>query len=218
MKNPSAYLSDPAPTDQVPEGFSEEHRIHAALLRYLNQYITLTPEEVDLVLAHAQVVFFPKDRVILEEGQVSHEAYFIMSGLIRQYYVVDGEERTTFFYAEEESVALYTDVLNPGPSPHYLACVEDSIVIRCADGTGLDTFSEFPKFEPVARAIGEKNLRTAQTVLTNFMVSSPEERYLHLLKTRPDLVQRVPQYQLASYLGVQPESLSRIRKRIATKG
>lgn len=200
------------------QSYTEENLVHAELLRYLSQYITLTPEEVDVVLTHAQVVFFPKDKVILEEGQVSREAYFIMSGLIRQYFLVEGDERTTFFYAEEETVQLYTDVLNPGPSPHYLACVEDTVAICCADGTGLDTFSAFPRFEPVARAIGEKHLRMAQSVLTNFMVSSPEERYRHLLKTRPDLVQRVPQYQLASYLGVQPESLSRIRKRIAAKG
>ena len=218
MKNPSTYLSEPLPANEAAEGITEEHRIHAALLRYLSQYITLTPEEVDMVLSHAQVVLFPKDKVILEEGQVSREAYFIMSGLIRKYVVVDGDERTTYFYAEEETVTLYTDGLDPGPSPHYFACVEDTIAIRCADGTGLETFSEFPRFEPVARALGEKNLRAAQNVLTNFMVSSPEERYLHLLKTRPDLIQRVPQYQLASYLGVQPESLSRIRKRLAAKG
>jgi len=80
-----------------------------------------------------------------------------------------------------------------------------------------ELFRRFPRFERISRIALEEELGNYQEMLANFMMSSPEERYLKLLKNRPDLLDRVPHYQLASYLGVKPESLSRIRKRIMRK-
>jgi CRP-like cAMP-binding protein len=78
-------------------------------------------------------------------------------------------------------------------------------------------FQKFPHLEPASRMAVEEELGKSQDRLSNYIINSPEERYLQLLKTRPELLERVPQYQLASYLGVTPESLSRIRSRIMGK-
>jgi DNA-binding MarR family transcriptional regulator len=76
-------------------------------------------------------------------------------------------------------------------------------------------FEKFPRFQTLCLLLSEELLAKNQATLDEFKTSSPEERYLNLLRTRPDVVQRVPQHQLASYLGITPQSLSRIRKRIS---
>jgi DNA-binding MarR family transcriptional regulator len=78
-------------------------------------------------------------------------------------------------------------------------------------------YQKFPQIESLNRAMVEAIMAKQQDSLAEFKMTSPEQRYLNLLKNRPDLIQRVPQHQIASYLGVKPESLSRIRKRILKK-
>jgi len=81
----------------------------------------------------------------------------------------------------------------------------------------LELFRRFPRFESLSRRALEEKLGNYQQMLANYIIKSPEERYIDLLENRPELLGRVPHYQLASYLGVKPESLSRIRKRIIQK-
>ena len=82
---------------------------------------------------------------------------------------------------------------------------------------GLEINAKFPKFELMCRILSEELLAKQQINFDEFKTSSPEQRYLNLLKNRPDLTQRVPQHQLASYLGIKPQSLSRLRARILEK-
>jgi len=77
--------------------------------------------------------------------------------------------------------------------------------------------SKFPKFETLCRIFSEELLAKQQIDFDEFKISSPEQRYLNLLQSRPDLIQRVPQHQLASFLGIKPQSLSRLRARIFGK-
>jgi len=80
-----------------------------------------------------------------------------------------------------------------------------------------EVFEKFPKFESLCRIIGEEVLVQNQLNFDEFRTSSPEQRYIKLMENRPDLIQRVPQHQLASFLGITPPSLSRMRARIAKK-
>jgi DNA-binding MarR family transcriptional regulator len=80
-----------------------------------------------------------------------------------------------------------------------------------------EIFRKFPKFESLCRIVSEQLLAKNQQNFDEYKTSSPEQRYLHLLKNRPDLLQRVPQHQIASYLGIKPQSLSRLRARISGK-
>ena len=82
---------------------------------------------------------------------------------------------------------------------------------------GVEINSKFPKFEIMCRILSEELLAKQQINSDEFKTSSPEQRYLNLLQNRPDLIQRVPQHQLASYLGIKPQSLSRLRARILEK-
>ena len=80
-----------------------------------------------------------------------------------------------------------------------------------------EIFQKFPKFETMCRILSEELLTKQQITFDEFKTSSPEQRYLNLLQNRPDLVQRVPQHQLASFLGITPQSLSRVRARLMVK-
>jgi hypothetical protein len=93
--------------------------------------------------------------------------------------------------------------------------VEDSTLIVSKVSMEAEIFEKFPRFQRLCLLLSEDLLAKNQATLDDFKTSSPEQRYLNLLRARPDLAQRVPQHQLASYLGITPQSLSRIRKRIA---
>lgn len=184
------------------------------LINYISKYIKLSEEEEQAIGELITVKHFRKGTILLKEGELAIEGYFVIKGCIRQYYLVDGEEKTTAFYTDEQSVPSVSNPDKVSPSPSYLACVEDTMAAICYPDRAMEMFQKYPRFESVCLLIAEEDLSKAQESLASFVTCTPEERYLNLLKNRPDLVNRVPQYQLASYLGIKPETLSRIRKRI----
>lgn len=187
------------------------------ILRYIAQFTTLSQGEAEEIVKTIKVKAFKKGAFLLKEGQVAKLCYFVLKGCVRQYFLVDGEERTTNFYTEGQPVTPYGGTFRQETSKYYLSCLEDTIVTVGSPEQEALFFAKFPRLEPVSRLAIEEELGKSQDQLSTFILSSPEERYRQLLATRPDLLERVPQYHLASYLGVKPESLSRIRKRITIK-
>ena len=114
-------------------------------------------------------------------------------------------------------MASFTSYINQIPAKHYLVCAEDCSLTVGSKEKELQMIEKFPKLEPIIRSEMEKNAGIAQEEMATFISSSPEERYLNLIKNRPKLLNRVPQHQIASFLGMKPESLSRLRKRIVSK-
>lgn len=179
--------------------------------------IPLSLAEKETIAELMMIRSFRKGTIILREGQISTNCYTILDGCIRQYYLIDGVERTTFFYTEGQTIYTQRGGDKKTPSKHYLACVEDTTITLMTQEDENELFRRFPRFERLSRLALEEELGNYQEMLAAFMTSSPEERYLRLLNNRPELLNRVPHYHLASYLGVKPESLSRIRKRIMQK-
>ncbi len=177
----------------------------------------LSLEEARDLDALVPIRTFKKGTVLLEAGQVATDSYFCITGCVHLYYHVDGNERTTAFYTEGQSIASLKSFVNQVPADHYLACVEECTLAVWAYTAEKELFRRHPRLESFCRITVENDFGDAQDALASFITKTPEQRYLDLLTARPDLVQRVPQYLLASYLGVTPESLSRIRKRIVSK-
>ncbi len=210
------------PRSVVPQAGTASARRRQAIpedeiIRYISRFFPLNETDAAQVIRQLKVRSFKKGAFILREGQVAKLCYFVLKGCIRQYFLVDGEEKTTQFYTEGQPVTPYEGSFQKAPSKYYLACVEDTIVTTSTPEEEALFFQQFPHLLPARSMAVEEEWGKSQETLSSFLLKSPEERYRHLLQTRPDLLDRVPQYQLASYLGITPESLSRIRKRIMLK-
>lgn len=190
--------------------------MHDKLFVFLEKYLTLTKDEKQVIVSLDIFHSIKKGTVLLEEDQVSTNSFFVLNGCLRTYYIIDGEEKTTAFYTEMEGITPHC-VMSKRPSEYYLSAVEDSLIIVSNLEMEEVINSKFPRFEILCRRLSEDRLAKKQIDLDEFKTSSPEQRYLNILEKRPDLIQRVPQHQLASYLGIKPQSLSRLRARILEK-
>ena len=156
-----------------------------------------------------------KNEIFIEEGTFYSKFFYIKKGLVRGFYSnADGEEKTIFFRWEKEFGADPESFFNHKPSKLTWSAMEETEILEM----------NFEKFEELSkRNVGLLKLR----ILTNnkllnrmyerlesFILYTPEERFQHLLETRPDLCERIPDKYLASFLGITPVSLSRIKKRL----
>lgn len=190
--------------------------MHQILFDFISKYISLDESEKQALIDLDIFDSVKKGTVLLREGEQSTDGYFVLEGCIRTYYIKDGEEKTTAFYTEMEGHTPNC-VLTKQPSQYYVATSEDCILTISNPDMEMEIFQKFPKFETLCRVLSEELLAKQQIDFDDFKTSSPEQRYLSLMEKRPDLLQRVPQHQLASYLGIKPQSLSRLRARIIKK-
>ncbi|MCF8307706.1 MAG: Crp/Fnr family transcriptional regulator [Bacteroidales bacterium] len=187
------------------------------LLNFLKGFPMLTEEEMQLIVEDTSIQSFKKGTILLHEGQIATECYLVLKGCVREYYIVDGEEKSTAFYTEGQPVASFTSASTHTPSKHYLECTEECILTVSDQDLEKEMIAKIPRLESIIRKEVEKNSGKERDDFTRFITSSPEDRYLFLLENRPALLSRIPQHQIASYIGVKPESLSRIRKRMVEK-
>lgn len=171
----------------------------------------------ELAMIHSLNIFreYKKGTILLKEGQFSEIGYLIIKGCLKSYYMVNDEEKITAFYTEKELFAP-SCIVSRKPARHYLSCVEDCLVSIFSPQIEETMKEKFPRFEKLCRISSEELLSKQQLEFDDFKITSPEQRYVNLAKNRPDLIQRIPQYQIASYLGLTPQSVSRIRRRLLT--
>jgi CRP-like cAMP-binding protein len=186
------------------------------LFSFLSKHMDLTVEEKDALLELDIFKAYPKGYLLFREGDFTKTYYLVLKGCIRTYYITDGQENTMEFYIELDSYSP-PSTINETASKLYASCLEDSLLVVSTPEMEEMIFARFPRFETLCRIFAEKSMASTQLSFEQFRNRDPEQRYLTLLKTKPYLIQRVPQYHLASYLGVRPESLSRIRKRLAER-
>ncbi len=178
----------------------------------ISKFPILTKEEVDLIVDKTIVKEYKKGELLLREGQIPKHCYMVVEGCIREYLIKDGDEKSTGFYIESETV-------NPPskeqiPSKHYWECTEDCVLTISGQAYEDELRELIPRLGDIFQNIAIGKLNQAKEEWSQFISSSPEERYLNLLDTKPDLLNRIPHHQIASYLGMKPQSLSRIRKRL----
>ncbi len=188
-----------------------------ALLKLFESFPSLNKEEIQAIASNITTREASKGTILLRAGNISRECFSVLKGCVRQYHIKDGEEITTAFFTEGEPVASFTSYIEQTPADHFLVCSEDCLLTVGTKEKEDAMIAQFPKLEGIIRSEMEKNSGKAQKEFATFISSSPEERYTNLLNNRPDLLNRVPQHQIASYLGIKPESLSRLRKRLSSK-
>jgi len=184
------------------------------LIKTIRQLIPLSEEDQLLISQLFHRKELRQKQYLLREGAVCRSVFFIEKGLVRYYVNHDGEEKTTYFNKEGEFVCDYLSFLPGSPSMIHIQALEDS-VIWAIDRQSLQRFyKEVQQGERFGRLVIEQVYLQAIQQVGSFYRDPPETRYLNFLHSYPELSQRIAQYYIASYVGVKPQSLSRIRRRI----
>lgn len=186
------------------------------IIKFIRTYIELTDEEAEIVRESSRIESFKKNQVLLEAGKCTKEYYFIIKGCVRSYYIIDGEEKTTEFYMEKESV-IPACIVTKKNSEYYIACLEDCVIAIGTEERDQALIERIPKLKTLIMDFNTQLRIQNQVLFDNFKNKSPEMRYQYLLETRPILFNRAPLQYIATYLGITPVSLSRMRKRMITK-
>lgn len=152
--------------------------------------------------------------VLLNAGVTSQKMFFIETGALRMFYLVDGKEITFRFFFENEAVASIESFLDQKPSQFTLETLENTTVYEISRTNLENIFTENPKLKEEFQFSALKRFIGFSEDLLSFIKDSPEQRYISLIENHPEIIQRVPQYYIASYLGITPVSLSRLRKRL----
>ncbi len=187
------------------------------IINHIGKLLPLEEEDLKIFLSKFKPVFLKKGEYFIREGEVFRKLGFIVKGSMYCSYHKDGEEVIDEFSLDNEFITDYLSFLTGSPSEKDVRCIEDTeiIVIDFEDMQAL--YTQKPIFEKVGRIMAENLFINWQLQAKSLKMDDAETRYLKLISKRPELLQRVPQYLIASYLNVKPETLSRIRKKITSK-
>jgi CRP-like cAMP-binding protein len=182
-----------------------------AIRHYFNQFLKLSDREWDDFAQCLKRKEIAKKEWLLEQGQTCDFLAFIESGLFRFYTIKEGEEKITGFFFSGDFVSNYRSFLTGKESEHYIESMQESVVFLISKNDLQQLYDKHHHLERLGRFIAENLYLNVAGRLDSFMFDSPKERYEALLRRNSKLLQEIPQYMLASYLGVKPETISRIR-------
>jgi len=177
-------------------------------------YNKVDDEQLDFWLQVYRRIELKKGEALVSPGQLVDYFYYVAQGCIYYYKLEDGEQKVLEFYTDD---VFFTDLpayVKGTPSNYYLKASEPTIVYAIKKSDAENSFSKSHQLERFGRLSMQEAFMKIFTRVERLSSRTNEERYLRLLEKRPDLFQRVPQYLIASYLGVTPVGLSKIRKRL----
>lgn len=182
------------------------------LLNHIARFVKLNADEQQIVTEHLSVKKIHKKEFLFKEGDVCTANYFIVKGCFRMYFVKEnGQEQIVLFGIDDWWITDYTSLESHKPSQYYLQAVEDAEVIVLTKTQRDILFDKVPLVERYFRILLQRLQGASVTRLKYLFELSAEEKYQNMNNHFPQFIQRVPQYMLASYLGVTPEVLSKIR-------
>jgi CRP-like cAMP-binding protein len=184
------------------------------IYHYTSEMVSLTNKEKAIFEDAFTFRQVPKKFTLVKEGEIAREIYFINQGLLRLYYSKEGEEITAFIFREGLFASSYDSFLQQSPGIQSLETLEDCDLLVLSFDRLQELYEKLPKMNILTRKVAEQRFINAQRILSSFILDSPEDRYRKFEEQNKDLLQRVPQHIIASFLGITPVSLSRIRKRI----
>lgn len=182
----------------------------------INSISPITDQDWDLLEHSLQEKAIVKNDFFAEAGKVCDSIGFVLQGAFRTYYIdPGGEQITTHLHLENSFIVVYESFITSGPSIFYIEALENARILYYKKDIVQELFRMSHNWEKFGRIIAETVFIISQRRFQSLLLKTAEERYLELLREFPEIFQRVPQYLIASYLGIQPQSLSRIRKHLA---
>ncbi len=186
--------------------------------KHLSQILEIPEDSITQCSTHYDVKFFKKGSVLVREGEVNNDRYFVEKGLLRMYSIDKlGKEHVIQFAPEGWIISDSTSQLLSEKSRFYIEAIEDSEVVVMADDFLFKLAELHPQVAERNQVLMFNHIKNLQNRVNALISTTAEERYLDFLKKYPNIMLRVPQWMVASYLGITPESLSRVRKELAKK-
>jgi len=156
---------------------------------------------------------YQKEQILLSAGEIVSDFYFIIKGLVRYFYLTDeGKEFNKAFAKEADFAGSISGIVSDLPSRFFIQAIENTKVLVLPTSLIKEGYERHPSWERLGRRLAERIALQKELREAAFLLDSAETRYHHFLQDFPDISSRIPQYHIASYLGITEVSLSRIRK------
>jgi CRP-like cAMP-binding protein len=188
--------------------------MHINIIQHIRKFVDLSETEVAIFNKYVETRQLKKKELILQESKVCKKWYFVEKGCLRMYFInKKGVEQISQFALDGWWISDYQSFMNQSPSEYYIQAIEESGIVSI-DNQNLDILlNELPQLEKYFRTIMQKAVAGAQVRSKLLYEMSKEEFYFHFSTSFPEFMLRVPQYMIASYLGLTPEYLSELRKK-----
>lgn len=185
---------------------------------YLSKVLDVPVDKVNMCSLHYEVKKVQKNQFLLQYGEICRYIYFVEKGLLKMYSIdKNGKEHIIQFAPESWLTSDRSSLYFNEKSIYYIEAVEDSEVLLLHPDFINKLVGEFPNSLEKSDILLQKHIKSLQDRINSLLGETAEERYMKFIKMYPDLLLRVPQWMIASYLGITPESLSRVRKELARK-
>jgi CRP-like cAMP-binding protein len=185
---------------------------------YLAKVLNVPLERVNMCSLHYEAKKVQKNQFLLQYGEICRYIYFVEKGLLKMYSIdKNGKEHIIQFAPESWLISDRSSLYFNEKSVYYIEAVEDSEILMLPPDFINKLIEGFPNSLEQSDILLQKHIKSLQDRINSLLAETAEERYMKFIKMYPDLLLRVPQWMIASYLGITPESLSRVRKELARK-
>jgi CRP-like cAMP-binding protein len=186
------------------------------LIHQIIQHGNFSKDDLELIKSKFRYNQFKAKEYLLKDGQVSNQLHFIIVGLVRVFYLKEGKEITTYLSCDDGFVSSYSSFINQSKSFEYIQCIEDTETFSITYEEMQDLYNNVSQWQKIGRVLSESTVVCLADRLLKIHSIPAKEKYIDFLQTYPDkIVRRTPLIHIASFLGIAPESLSRIRKDIS---
>lgn len=182
------------------------------LVRLLEQYGYLSPLCKVALEENTKILFKQKGDFLLQKGQQSDSLYIIEEGAVRGYYLHHGEEIDVWYAFEHTILGATYQMYKSKPSLEYIQCMENCMVYAIPNRVLLRFYREYPELNMIARRFAEDYCMMLEDRAFQLQIMSPEQRYYRLLKNFQENIERIPERNIACYLGITQEDLGHIRR------
>ena len=191
--------------------------MHDLLLQTLRQIAPIELDEEQFFRSIFKEMHIKKGDFFLKAGEINNKLGFVNKGLIRYFVYKNDDDSTIEFTCEGEFIAEYQSFRDNSEAIQFIQAIEDTTLLVTDNDSIQELYNKTKHGNLIGRLVIEYRYNHLMKQLLSIYMHNPEQRYRNFIKVYPDLIQRVPQYYVASYVGVKPQSLSRIRKRIVNQ-
>lgn len=189
--------------------------MHTSLLQLISNHVTLSESERANCISYFESITVPKNSILEEKGKIPHYLYFVVSGFVRLFhYNSKGDEVTTHINCPPGFITSYVNFTQQKVSEESLACITDCVLLRIKKNDLDVLIQDSLAFKAFSLKVFEESLVYNENRAKELASLPAEERYIKLIQNYPKILQHVPLQYIASFLGMNPKSLSRIRKQI----